>query len=105
MHDFSGYDTHVYPVGLYPALRAHLRRGAAFDVRNDDDDDFEYDGGGGGGGGGGGADRCSLAAAMSTGACDCDKSAIVGRGRREEIHKRRRFRRELQFNLMATFMW
>lgn len=32
VHDFSAYDTHVYPVGLYPALRSHVstRIGGSF---------------------------------------------------------------------------
>lgn len=95
VHDFSEYDTHVYPVDLYPALRAHVRRaGTAFASREEGDDD-EYDGG---------AERCSLSGAMSAGACDCDNGA-VGEGGQGEIGRRRRFRREMQFNLMATFMW
>lgn len=85
LHDFSEYDTHVYPIGLYPALRAHLRRG-------DDDDDA-------------GTEGPPLAEVMSAGACEGDgDSGAVYEGP-EEIGKRRRFRREMQFNLMATFMW
>jgi len=77
VHDFSNFDTHVYPVGLYPALRAHLRTTK---------------------------DTGSLEETMATGTC-------YGQGegsfpsRPQELEKRRRFRREMQFNLMATFMW
>lgn len=91
VHDFSSYDTHVYPIDLYPALRAHLRR-EAYTSRDD-----------GGGDRGGDAEGHSLTDVMSAGACDDDDS-VVGEGQ-VEIGRRRRFRREMQFNLMATFMW
>eukprot|EP00903_Cladosiphon_okamuranus_P005533 g5510.t1 len=96
VHDFSEYDMHIYPTDLYPALRAHLGRGAAFASRSDDDDASGADVDG--------AERCSLAEIMSAGACDCEHSPIAEEWR-EAIAKRRRFRREMQFNLMATFMW
>lgn len=79
IHDFSSYDTHVYPVGLYPALRAHLRttRGTG-----------------------------SLGEAMASGTCDGQGQVASSDGQGpEELAKQRRFRREMQFNLMATFMW
>jgi len=81
IHDFSSYDTHVYPVGLYPALRAHLRTTR---------------------------DTGSLGETMAAGTCDGQEKVQVassdGQGP-EELEKQRRFRREMQFNLMATFMW
>lgn len=89
VHDFSEYDTHVYPVNLYPVLRSHLReKNVAF---KEDDDDADAEG-------------RSLPRVMSAGACDGGSAAGEGE-RQEEIEKRRRFRREMQFNLMATFMW
>ena len=77
IHDFSTYDTHVYPVDLYPALRAHL---------------------------GASRDKGSLAQSMLVGTCD-GRGGVGGPQGPEELWRRRRFRREMQFNLMATFMW
>ncbi|CAM9729877.1 unnamed protein product [Scytosiphon promiscuus] len=86
VHDFSAYDTHVYPIGLYPALRAHVRATEA--ITRDSEG--------------------SLADVMSAGACEgggSGEGAVVVGGAKEEVGRRRWFRREMQYNLMASFMW
>lgn len=88
VHDFSAYDTHVYPVAMYPALRAHVRATEAVTRGSEG----------------------SLADVMSTGVCEggggsSGGGAVVVGGGKEEVGKRRWFRREMQYNLMASFMW
>ncbi|CAM9670176.1 unnamed protein product, partial [Ectocarpus fasciculatus] len=82
VHGFAGYDAHVYPVDLYPALRAHLR--ATTEGSRE------------------------LAEDMKQGACSFRMGSFrPGRmGRKAgKPEKQQQFRREIQYNLMATFLW
>ncbi|CAN0514044.1 unnamed protein product, partial [Ectocarpus sp. 12 AP-2014] len=83
VHGFAGYDAHVYPVDLYPTLRDHLRAPTEGSME--------------------------LMEAMKQGECTFGKSYLfrpsMMRRKAENPEKQRLFRREMQYNLMATFLW
>lgn len=75
VHDFSAYDTHVYPISMYPMLRAHV----LYSTR-----------------------RKFTSLGESMGGGDCEGGGLAATTSRVE---KNHFRRVVQYSLMATFLW